>query len=180
MKERIQFNYAQRWKAEQSGRKRMNTKKQKDFLLGGLCGLLAAALLASPWIWQEILHYRLAKIEQSIAVYHEVAATLNEVDGLQAQISGMNSFRQTAGTQSKKPRDVLTKIEKLLPAGATVNTFSLQADNSVQIGLEVKGPTDLAKLWMNFRDSGLFTDFDMKSVSLTDEVQHLSLTLKLK
>ncbi|NLI91835.1 MAG: hypothetical protein GX434_06380 [Peptococcaceae bacterium] len=180
MKERAQFNYAQRWRIEQSGNKRLTQKRKKSIFAFTLISFLVVALLASPWVWQFILNYQLDKIEQSITAYHDVAVTMEDVDRLKGEIARMNSFLAISQGKSKKPREVLTQINKLLPTGTTVTSFSLQADNSVQINVDVPGPVDLAKFWMNFRDSGLFTDFDMKTVSLTDEVQHLSLTLKLK
>ncbi|RNC29308.1 MAG: hypothetical protein AWM53_00661 [Candidatus Dichloromethanomonas elyunquensis] len=180
MKEKKQFNYAQRWRIEHSGINRSTHKRKTSIYFLTLIGVFVAALLASPWIWQFILTYQLNTIEQKIAVYHDVASTLEEVDSVKDEITKMNNFLGIAQTKSKKPWEVLTQINRLLPSGTVVTSFSLQADNSIQINVDVPGPVDLAKFWMNFRDSGLFTDFDMKTVSLTDQVQHLSLTLELK
>lgn len=180
MKERTQFNYAQRWQIEHSSHKRAAQKRNKGIVIVTMLSIVTLVILALPWAWQFMLKYRLDTIEKKIVYYQEVAVTLQEIDRLKSEIGGMNSFLDTVQKNSKKPREVLAKITQLLPAGASVTSFSLQADNSVQIGVVLPGPVDLARLWINFRDSGLFTDFDINAVSLTDEVQRLNLTLKLK
>lgn len=180
MKERTQFNYAQRWRIEHSKEKRTSKKRKRGILSFVLLSLFGAALLALPWIWQFKLHYQLGKVEERIISYREVADTLGEIEMHKAEIARMDNFIKTAEGRSKNPRAIRTQIDNLLPAGTTVTSFTLQADNSVQLGLVLAGPADVAQLWTKFRDSGLFTDFDLPTVSLTDEVKNLNLTLKIK
>jgi len=180
MKERTQFNYAQRWRIEHSSHKRAAQKRKRGIVVLAMLCIVTVAILALPWAWQFMLKYRLVNIEKQIDYYHEVAVTLEDISRLKGEAARMNSFLEVAQQNSKKPREVLSQVSKLLPAGTTVTSFALQADNSIQIGVVLSGPVDLARLWINFRDSGLFTDFDMNTVSLKNDVQKLNLTLKMK
>jgi len=179
MKERSQFNYAQRWRISNSGNERATQKRIRGFVMFSLIGFLVVGLFAVPWIWQFALRHELEQVEAKIAYYHDVEITLAEIGQLEAQLAQMNNFLGLTAEKSKNPREVITQMRTLLPAGTTITSFSLQADYSVQLGVFLPGPIDLAKLWINLRDSGLFTDFDMNTVSLTDEEKRLNLTLKL-
>lgn len=180
MKERKQFNYAQRWMLEHSKEKNISKKRKRSIFFLSVLSFLLVAVLASPWLWQIKMSYELKNIEESIKNYNEVANTLKDIEKLNSKVTGMNRFVKTTEEHSKNPRAILSLITELLPAGTSVTSFSLQADKSVQIGIVVPGAVDVAKLWINFRDSGLFVNFDFQTVSLTDNTQNLSLTLKLK
>lgn len=180
MKERTQFNYAQRWKIEHSSHNRAKRKRNRGILTLTIVSVLVIAVLVSPWVWQSMLHYKLDQVDENIKVYHEVAATVEKIEELKAKEMRLDHFLQTIEENSKNPRRVISEITKLMPQGTIVNSYTLQADNTVQIGLVLLGPIDVAKLWINFRDSGLFVDFDLMNVSLADDKQNLSLTLSLK
>ena len=180
MKERTQFNYAQRWKIEQNLTKQATRKRKKGILTLVLAGLFALAILISPWLWQFKLRFDLSKTEEKISDYQEIAAAIQELESIQAEVAGMEDFLTTVSNSSKDPRSVNTQIRSLLPTGVTMTSFSLQADHSIQVGLVLPGAVDVARVWMNFRDSGLFEDFDLDDVSLADGTQNLSLTLKMK
>jgi hypothetical protein len=180
MKERTQFNYAQRWRIEHSGPKRSTQKRARSAIVLTLLSFILFSVLALPWIWQFVLDHNLTKIEERIVYYQEVAVTLENIDRLEKEIEGKNNFLEVVKGRAKDPREVLTQISTLLPTGTTVTSFALQADNSVQIGLVIPGPVDLAKLWINFSNSGMFTGFDLQSVSLVDQAQTHTLTLKMK
>jgi hypothetical protein len=180
MKERTQFNYAQRWRIEHSSRRQAQKKRKLGILASAFLLFLLAVLLALPWIWQYKLKYDLSKVEKRIEYYHEVEITLQELESLQAEIARMESFLNTAKAKAKNPEAILGQITDLLPAGTEVTSYALGADYFVQINLVLAGPLDVAELWKKFRDSGLFLDFDLNSVSLTDEVKTLSLNLKMK
>lgn len=180
MKERTQFNYAQRWRLEQNLTKQATRKRKIGILTVVLAGLFVLAILASPWLWQYKLRFDLSTTEKEIGNYQEVAAALQQLDVMQAEVAAMEGFLHTVENSSKDPRDVNAQIRSLLPAGATITSFSLQADYSVQVGLLLPGALDVAQLWMNFRDSGLFEDFDIDDVSLDDGTKNLTLTIKMK
>ena len=180
MKERMQFNYAQRWRIEHSGSKQSTQKQARSAIVLTLFSLILFSVLAFPWIWQFVLDHNLKKTEERIVNYHEVAVTLEKIDRLKKEIEGKNNFLQVVKGKAKDPRDVLSQISTLLPTGITVTSFDLQSDNKVQIELVIPGPVDLAKLWINFLDSEMFTDFDLKSVSLVDQAQTQKVTFKMK
>lgn len=180
MKARMQFNYAERWRIAHSVKERAAQKRLRSILLNSLIAVLALGLLTLPWAWQYVLEHKLEKVENQIVYYHEVEVALNDIDRLEGKLSRMSNFLKMTEGNSKNPREVISKIRNLLPEGANITTFALQADNSLQLGVILTGPTDLAKLWINFRDSGLFDDFNLDTVSLRDEVNRLDLTLKLK
>ena len=179
MKERIAFNYAQRWKIAQQSASRLSGGKRINVPL--LIGFLAiAAFVLSPWIAQYWMQHNLSMIERNISDYEDVAAVTLQVSELQSQVSDMNGFLQTLESKKKDPQGIINQITKLLPAGAELTSFSLEVDNAVQMTVVVDGPVDLAKLWVSFRDSGMFEGFDINSVSLIDEKQTLDLSFTLK
>ncbi|HHV63656.1 MAG TPA: hypothetical protein GXX46_01045 [Peptococcaceae bacterium] len=179
MKERTQLNYAQRWRIEQSGKRQASQKRRLGNIFFAMLLILVILVGVFPWLWQYKLQHDLVKVEGRIKDYHEVEAVLLELERLQAEIAGMESFLRSAEARAKDPQIVLEQITALLPAGTVITSYNLNADYSVQIGLVLPGPVDVAKLWASFRDSGLFVDFDLNSVSLTDEVKTLNLTLKM-
>jgi Tfp pilus assembly protein PilN len=180
MKEKKHLNYAHRWKMKLGNDRRTLGGKKRGRIIATVLSLLLLVLLTLPWTLQLKYKYELKKVEKSIEYYADTAVILQEVEELESKVARMSAFRKIAEEKSKNPQQVLRQINNLLPAQTTVSSFSLQADNSVSLGLALAGPVDVAKLWMNFRDSGLFVDFDLTAVSLTDDVQRLNLTLKLK
>lgn len=180
MKERTQFNYAQRWRIEQDSNQRTLKDHKSGIAAFMIVGLLLVALLAFPWIWQIVLQNKLNTIEESIGNYQEAEVALQEIERLEAEVAKLDILLKTAEESPKNLRTILPQVRKLLPDGATITSFSLQAENSIQLGLELPGSVDVARLWVSFRDSGLFADFDLKTVSLTEESQNLNLTLKMK
>ncbi len=180
MKERVYFNYAERWKLRFDIEHYHRRKRRKSFAVVVTACLAVTLIFALPWVWQFKLDYDLRKTEESIVSYSEVATVLQELDMLKTEIAIMENFLQTAEDQSKNPRVVLEQVEKLLPEGTTIGSFSLQADNSLQLGMTLLGPPEVASLWINLRNSGLFEDFDIKTVSLVDQTQSINLTLKFK
>lgn len=180
MPDRTQFNYAQRWRIEHL-RERGTLKKQKRGVISLIfIGFLMVALLALPWAWQYKLKYDLKIVEQRIESYQEVRDIYQKMESLKGRVMSMNDFLRMAEANSKSPRVVLAQINSLLPPGTSVTSFSLQADNSVQLRLVLPGPVDVVKLWKNFRDSGLFEEFDLKTISLTDQVKNLNLSFRIK
>jgi len=179
MKDRTEFNYAQRWKNTIIGESRSFPCIWIRVLL--FCaGLLIVAFVAFPWVWQHKLDKELKALEQRLADYQDVALARNEVQQLEAQIAAMDLFVKMVEGKAKNPRLVIDKVTKLLPKETKVTSFSLGSDNTVQMNITVSGPVDLARLWTAFNNSGIFETLDLSTVSLVDEVQTLNLALKLK
>ncbi len=180
MTERTQFNYAERWNLRFYLNKRLRKQRIRFTLSAVAISLFVLLALALPWIWQYKVEYELAKVESAISPHSSVAAALTETERLQAEINKMEAFLKTIEQRAKNPQEIMGQLHKLLPAGAKVTSFALQADYALQISVIVPGPVDTAKLWISFRDSGWFTEFDLNSVPLTDQEHNLNLNLKLK
>lgn len=180
MKERVYFNYAERWRLRFDIEHYHRRKRRKSLAVVVTACITVALLFALPWLWQFKLDYDLLKTEESILSYSEVATVLQELDMLKTEIAIMEDFLQTTEEQSKNPRIVLEQVRELLPEGTTISSFSLQTDNSLQLGMTLLGPPEVASLWINLRNSGLFEDFDIKTVSLVDQTQSINLSLKFK
>lgn len=180
MKDRRYFNYAERWKLRFDTEHYYRKKRRKSLAMVVTACLAIVFVFALPWLWQIKLDNDLRITEEKIVSYSEVANVLQELDRLNKDIAVMEKFLQTTQENSKNPRIVLEQVSKLLPEGTTIGSFSLQADNSLQLGMTLLGPPEVASLWINLRNSGMFEDFDIKSVSLVDESQSINLTLKIK
>lgn len=180
MKEKKYFNYNERWKLKFDSEHHYREKRSKTIAFFVTACIAITFLFTLPWIWQYKLSIDLGKTEERIIAYNEVEKVIQEQDRLQADIAKMESFLRTIEDRSKDPRATLEQLEKLLPVGTHVRAFSLLADHSIQIGLVLSGPPEVAKLWVNLRNSGLYEDFDFPSVSLADQSQSIDLTLKLK
>jgi len=146
----------------------------------GIASISIALIFSLPWLWQLKLEHDLRSIEDSIQPYSEVSNILQEFDRLNTDIAIMENFLRDIEDKSKNPRLVMEQVEKLLPEGTTLTLFSLQTDKSLQLELVLPGPPEVARLWVNLRDSGMFEDFYMETVSLVDQPQSINLTLKLK
>ena len=180
MKEKRYFNYTQRWKLRFDDGYYHGKKRRKTMAIMIAASAAVIIIFALPWLWQFKLNYDLKKTEQNIIAYREVATVREELDRLKADISQMENFLHTTEERSKDPKATLEQLVKLLPEGTQVGAFSLQADHSIQVGLVLRGPQEVARLWINIRNSGLYEGFDMQSVSLVDQSQSINLTLKLK
>ncbi len=179
MKEKIYFNYAERWNLRFDIDHYHSRKRRKSVATVVIVGMAVSLLFVLPWFWQFKLDNDLIKTEESIVSYSEVAAVLQEFDKLKIDITIMESFLQTIDEQSKNPQIILEQFEKLLPEGTAIGSLSLQPDNSLQIGMTLLGPREVASLWINLRNSGMFEDFYIDYVSFEDQSQSINLTFKL-
>ncbi|NLL53480.1 MAG: hypothetical protein GX248_12360 [Peptococcaceae bacterium] len=179
MKERKQFNFAQRWKIAQQNLSPLAGSKR----LGGpllVCLGLVVVLALTPWLWQYKLDYQLKQLERYIADYQDVAALDLQVTELQAQRAKMNTFRQIMIEKKKDPQAIIAAITKHLPSASRMLSFALEDDNSIQITVILNEPSDITQLWGGLSNSDLFMELDISSVSMLEEQQILDLTLKLK
>ena len=180
MKEKNVFNYAERWKLRFDSDYYHRRKRSKKTAIYITAGIALVILFALPWIWQYKLNSDLTKIQERIIAYNEVQIVLQELDELRTDIGKMEEFLRITEESSKNPRDTLEQLKGLLPEGTEIGAFSLQADYSIQVGMVLLGPPEVAELWVNLVNSGLYEEFDMQTVSLVDQPQSINLTLKLK
>lgn len=182
MQEKKDFNFALRWEqvqALQSGVHQARRKRRMILGIGG--GVLALALLGSgPWLWPFKLQYDLNTMNQKISALSEVDRHVKTVDNLEAQLQNQQQMMNLVQQNSVDPGPLLKKLKDLLPVGTTISSFSQQPDKSVKMTLSVPTPVDVARFWISFQSSGLFEKVDIKTVSLQDKIQNMSLDLKLK
>ncbi|HVJ48877.1 PilN domain-containing protein [Desulfitobacterium sp.] len=182
MRENKDFNFALRWEqiqALQSGVHQARRKRRIILRIGG--GVLGLALLGSlPWIWSYKIQYGLNAMNQKISALSEVDQQVKKVDDLKVQMQNQQQMINLVQQNTVDPGPLLEKLKDLLPAGTTISSFSLQPDKSVKMTLSVPTPVDVARFWLSFQNSGLFEKVDIKTVSLEDKIQKMSLDLKLK
>ncbi|MGI5901934.1 MAG: hypothetical protein ACOX7U_05615 [Desulfitobacteriia bacterium] len=172
MKERTQFNFAQRWEEEEVSRQRRKG-------LVTVLVLLIGIILLAPWIIPFAIDKKLTVIDDRIANYSEFDPLIVQVETLKEQITRLENFIQVVEKNTKNPRTIRAEILKVLPPGIDITSLNLNSDYTIQLGVAVIGPVNLANLWKNFNDSELFSGFDIQTVSLTEEEQNLSFTLKM-
>jgi len=179
MKGRKQFNYAQRWKIVQQKLSQLADGKRLDLTLM-VCFLLIVVLASVPWLWQYKLDYQLKELERRIADYNDVAALDQQVTELQAQASNMKAFIQMMVDNQKDPQAIIAQIIRLLPPASQMLSFTLAEDNTIEMTITSDKPVDLIQLRDNLKNSGLFKEFDIRSVFLHKQQQRLELFLRLK
>lgn len=182
MRSKIEFNFALRWEQALSIHTGAHLKRKKRqqllILFVGVIVILAGTTW--PWLWMYKLQNDLEEVNQKIANLSSTENQVRQLDALKLkntqQIEVINQIKGS----NIDPEPILNKMAKLFPAGTTINSFSLTADKNLTMSVSIPTPIDLAKLWISLRDSGLFQTVDVKTFSLVDKVQTLSLSLKLK
>ena len=180
MREKREFNFADRWVSELVRETRDPLKWKMQVVLWGSISLLLLCILGgTPWIWEYKVRLDIAKVEQQISSLGEIANQVKRVEDLKNQAEVQRKLLDLMQKSTRDPAPILEKLKKTLPVGTVVNTFSLQA-NDLTLGVSVPTPVDVARLWISLRDTGLFQEVDIKTVSLQDKVQTLNFKLKFK
>lgn len=180
MREKKEFNFAQRW-VDGLARKTQNPNswKTKAMLWGTVSLLFLGVIGSAPWLWEYKVNRDITLVEQQISALGEIPKQVNQLKALKAQAEGQQQLLDLMQKSTRDPGPILEKLKKNLPAGAAVNTFSLK-ENTVTMGVSVPTPVDVARLWISMRDSGMFQEVDIQTVSLQDKAQTLNFNLKLK
>lgn len=182
MREKKDFNFALRWgqvQALQSGVHQARQKRRMFLTIG--IGVLGLAIVGSaPWIRSYQLEYDLNSVNQKIRALNESDQQMRKIDTLKAQMQNQQQMSNLVQQNTVDPGPLFEKLKDLLPAGTTISSFALQPDKSVKMTLSVPTPVDVARFWISFEKSGLFEKVDIKTVSLEDKIQNLSMDLKLK
>lgn len=182
MREKKDFNFALRWEKVQAFQSGVHQSRQKRRMILGIgVGVLGLALLGSaPWIGLYKIQYDLNTVDQKISALSEVDQEVKKIDDLKAQLQNQQQMSNLMQQNTVDPGPLFEKLKDLLPAGTMISSFSLQPDKSVKMTLSVQTPVDVARFWLSFQNSGLFEKVDIKTVSLEDKIQNMSLDLKLK
>jgi len=178
MKQKREFNFAQRWELEQAKQAAPFSAIPLGMIARGIGGtVVVLAIFGSPWIWDYKLGYDLQKTNQKIAELRPVELQVQKLTDLSSKIQKSKQFLELVKKENRDPIEVLSKLKELLPVGAVVNSFSYAGD-SINIVVSIPIPVDVARLWVSLRDSGIFQNVDIQSVSLVDQVQKLTLAFK--
>lgn len=182
MREKKDFNFALRWEQVQAVQSGIHQARQKRRAILGLSiGALALVILgSSPWLRSYILQHDLSLVNQRISALSEVEQHVDKVDTLMAQLENQQQISNLVQQNTLDPGPLFEKLKDLLPTGTTISSFSLQPDKSLKMTLSVPTPVDVARFWLTFEESGLFEKVDIKTVSLEDKIQKMTLDLQLK
>ncbi|GAB6155365.1 hypothetical protein JCM17380_41160 [Desulfosporosinus burensis] len=180
MREKKEFNFAQRWVDGLARESESPTKWKKRALLWGTGSLLILAVVGSaPWLWEYKVKRDITLVEQQISALGEIPNQVKQLRALKVQAEGQQQLLDLMQKSTRDPGPILEKLKNTLPIGTVVNTFSLQ-ENTLTMGVSVPTPVDVARLWVSLRDSGMFQEVDIQTVSLQDKAQTLNFNLKLK
>lgn len=179
MREKREFNFAQRWVVGiKEGESPTNRKKRA--LLWGMGSLIIVTLVGSaPWLWEYKIKRDIKLVEQQILALGEINNQVNQLKELTLQVEGQQQLLDLMQNSTRDPGPILEKLKKTLPIGTVVNTFALQ-DNALTMDVSVPTPVDVARLWVSLRDSGMFQEVDIQTVSLQDKAQTLNFSLIFK
>ncbi|MDA8227962.1 MAG: fimbrial assembly protein [Desulfitobacterium hafniense] len=180
MQARVQFNFAQRWEDKLAKPQEQAAKKSKLILAGILSILILGSTGSIPWIFEYKLRSDLNNVNQGIAVLKDIDTQMQKASMLKTQLENKKQLLETIKKNSRDPVQLLDSLKQYLPAGTIVNSFALNADNSVNISLTVPSPVEAARLLVSLNSSGLFQSVDVQTLSLLDKAQTLSFALKLK
>lgn len=180
MQERIQLNFAQRWKEKLSEPQQAAAQKTR-LVMAGVSGVLVIGLIGSlPWAYEYKLASELSLANQKIATLKDIDKQVSERDNLRNQLANQQQVVDLTKKQTRDPNEILDQLRKYLPLGTVVNSFALNADNTVNVSLTLLGPIDVARLWVSINESSMFQPIDIKTIPLQDKTQPLNLALKLK
>lgn len=180
MREKKEFNFAQRWvDGLVRGNKSPAKWKNQALLWGTVSLLLLGAVGSTPWIWEYRVQREITLVEQKIAPLGEISNQVTQLKALKIQAAEQQQLLELLQKNTRDPGPILDKLKDYLPVGTVVNTFTLQ-ENALTLGVSVPTPVDVAVLWVGLRDSGMFQAVDIQTVSLQDKAQALTLKLQLK
>ena len=176
------LNFALAWETQRKKNPSETSPRfQTKSLVMGVGGIfLIVVLTSSPWLWEYKLRLETSSVNKKITELHEIDQQVQKLNAMKEQAQNQKKLIDLIEKSTRDPGPVLDKLQKLLPQGTTVKSFSLQADNSVALSVTIPTPVDVARLWTSLRDSGVFLNVDIQTLSLQDKAQDFSFALKLK
>lgn len=180
MKEKKEFNFAQRWVDGLARENQSPSMLKTRTLAWGIGGLLFLGVVGStPWLWEYKVSRDIILVEEEISYHRDIANQINQFKKLKARVEAKQQLQTLVQNSTLDPAPILEKLKSTLPVGSIVNSFALQED-TVTLSVSVPTPVDVARLWVSLRDSGMFQGVDIQAVSLIDKPQTLNLNLTLK
>jgi Tfp pilus assembly protein PilN len=180
MKGKIEFNFSERW-VENLTRETVGTSKLKaQFVAGGIFSLIILGIIGiTPWVWNYKVSRDISQVEEKISSLSEITNQVSQLKTLKAEAEREQQTIKLIQQTTHDPDRILEKLKSTLPPGTVVNSFSIQ-DNNVTLSVSVPTPVDVARLWISLRDSGMFQEVDLQTISLQDKQQSLNFNLQLK
>ena len=180
MKEKREFNFAQRWVEGQARESESPSKLKTQALTWGIGSLVFLGVMGStPWLWEYKLSRDIIVVEDKISLLREISNQVSQLKTLKSKVEGQEKLQNLMKTSTRDPGPILEKLKDILPIGAVVNSFSLQ-EKALILSVSVPTPVDVARLWISLRDSGMFQEVDIQTISLQDKAQTLNFNLSLK
>lgn len=181
MRIKSELNFALRWEQVNIDPVlQTSRKKMKSTAIGAAALVVLIFVLSLPWIWGHILNMQIANVRLKTAAFKEIDGQAQRLNALTAKNAAQAELVKISRNNAKDPAPILEKLRNLLPVGATISNFNLQADNSITLTFNTVGPIDTARLWVNLQNSKLFQSVDLSNLSLQDKPQTITLNLKLK
>jgi len=182
MRPKHNFNFAIAWgtqlkKESSEGKFQFQTK---DIMIAVCIALSIVIIASSPWIWNYKLGLDLAKTNQLIMGLNDIDQQVQKLNTLKKQVQTLKNVNDLTVKSTHDPGPILEKVRLLLPLGTTVKSFSFQADNSVSLAVSIPTPVDAARLWTSLQNSNLFQSVEIQTISMLDQSQDYTLSLKLK
>ncbi|ACL21566.1 type IV pilus assembly protein PilN [Desulfitobacterium sp. LBE] len=180
MRERVQLNFAQRWRVRLKAPQRAARNKRVRIALGVLAGLVCIVLGSLPWVYEYELNTELAVLNQRIAALQEIDGKVYQVQALEEQLGLQEKVLDFVGGQRKNPGEVLDRLKESLPAGAILENVTLNQDNTLRASISFLSPVDAANFWSAMNVSQYFETQDIGALSLKDERQTIVMDFKLR
>lgn len=178
MKEKREFNFARRWQQAQAKQAAPTSALPLGMIAWGIGGtVIVLAIAGAPWIWEYKLAHDLVNLNRGTPALRSVEIQVQKVNELKSKIQSSQQFLDLIKKENHDPIEVLNKLKLLLPVDTVINAFSYAGD-TITIAVSIPMPIDVARFWVSLRDSGIFQNVDIQSVSLVDKVQNLTLSLK--
>lgn len=177
MREKTQFNFALRWQqSDPEARRKRQLRQRMTWGIAGVVVILFCVMAPLAWIFE--LQLQQNNLQKNILALNSINALSQKANLLVAEVDNQKKVLEVAKVSSHDPQALLEQLSKFLPQGAIISSFSLKEDVvNMKIGLPT--PIDVARLWTSLKDSHLFTDVDLQTLSLADKPQTLNLNLKL-
>lgn len=177
MREKTQFNFALCWLQNdpEANRKRQLRRRMTWGIAGGIVILFC---VMAPLVWMFELQLQQNNLQRKITALNSIKVLSQKASQLGAEVNNQKKVLEVARASTHDPQNLLEQLSKYLPQGAMISSFSLK-DDVVNIKIDLPTPIDVARLWTSLKDSHLFTEVDIQTLSLADKPQTLNLNLKL-
>lgn len=180
MRERIQLNFAQRWRVKLKEPRLASIKRTKRILAGIAFGILIVAVGSLPWVYEYRLSGKLQVLNEQIAALQDLDTQVYQLEALQRQIKYQEQLLELVSKQKKDPSEVLNRLQENLPLGSVLESFTLNPDYSLNVSITFLTPVDVASFWSIMRESEFFETEDIGTISLEDKEQTIAMKFKFK